>query len=55
MTAASNEGMAGLMDFFPGKNNYVPVFFQSLAPMNYTSSFKYKGLKDLFILTKRYR
>lgn len=32
VTAASNEGMAGLMDFFLGKYNYDPVllsFFSS--------------------------
>lgn len=29
-------------------------FFHSLAPVNYTSSFKYKRLKDLFLFTKRY-
>lgn len=27
VTAASNEGMAGLMDFFLGKYNYDPVLF----------------------------
>lgn len=28
-------------------------FFHLLAPMNYMSSFKYMGLKDLFLLTKK--
>lgn len=51
MTAASNEGMVGFMDFFLGKNNYDPVFFHPLAPTEYMSSFKYMGLKDLFLLT----